>query len=105
MGVSAARKKPLWKWDDCRCDATCGARGWTRLAGRQNQGVAENSLQPDACRAGDHELTIGGPILADLVVGGILYQKAAEVGFRSEIAGRYPAINRVVAPLGRFEWI
>src|SRR5690349_24125782 len=105
MRVSAAHKKSFWKRDDGWGLASCNTRGRTRLTGRQNQGITENRLQSQTRRAGDHKLAIAGAVLSHLVVRGILNKEAAEIGFRSEVAGRDSAIDGVVtAPCG-FEWI
>src|SRR5690349_12132978 len=72
---------------------------------RHDAGASEGLLQSDGRRAGEYELMPWLSLSAESLVGGILHQRAAEIGFGSEIARGGKTIEREVVALGAFQGV
>src|ERR1035441_9696141 len=106
MGVSAARKELLGQRDGCEVGTGRLPRRIQRTrTGRQNPGFVNRLLHADGRRTGEHVLMTGLALASKGVIGGILRQRAAEIGFSSKVLGRSKTIEREITPLRAFEGI
>src|SRR5437016_4990739 len=96
MRVAASGKKTFGQ----RNQGGAGGNGFVRL---NDDRIAEWILDADAGGAGEDEALLGRTVLSERVVGRVLYEDAAEVGFRTEVAGGDSRVERGVPTLGGFQ--
>src|SRR5580765_8497335 len=97
MRVAASGKKTFGEWDQ-------GGPSRNGLVRFDNYRLAERILNADAGGAREDEALLGRTVLSERVVGRVLYENAAEVGFRTEVAGGDSRVERGVGALRRFQW-
>src|SRR5712671_3799960 len=96
MGVAPAAKETLRQ----RNKGLAGGRG---LRGIQQNRVSERVFDPDAGGTGEDESSSGAAISKKGVIGGVLDQQPAEVGFGAKIAGGDAAFDGGVVSTCAFQ--
>src|ERR1700686_1907874 len=65
-------------------------------SGGHDSGTSERLLQANACRTAKYELMSRLTFASKCIVGGILTERPAEIGFRTKIAGSGKTIQREI---------
>src|SRR5580692_2074122 len=103
MRVAPSGEKPLSQGNDRRVGTGRLRRVGTRLPGREDDRVAERTLQPDSQRTREHEFLVLRPVLAECMISGVLSENAAEICFRAKVAGRDSGVDCAIATFGGFQ--
>src|SRR5215469_9181374 len=96
MGVAAAHEETLGQGDQ----GESGRRAFSRLG---DDGFCKRNLYPHPRRAREHEFSSGFPAFSKRMIGRILNQQTAEVGFGAKVAGGNPRVGGDVTSARGFE--
>src|SRR6267143_290024 len=89
MGTSAAHIKAFWQRDQSTTSRN-------RLRRAEQHCVAEGIFETNTCRTREYPTGAGSVVAEKRVVGRILDQRTAEIGFRAKVTGRHAALERSV---------